>query len=225
MHKPSFEFTAEMEAIKQEYGLENEDVVLALQSALSKSLGRNIILTTDESNRLQILRINRDGTRTVVTYKSYKKSRKALAHELEIRKKQKTNHRLFALFTPGDIVRGEILNTTKDGCFVAIKGERAFFYYANGYLKERRNGLYETGSTLDFKILHIKENKLMLTRKSVRILKESVYALIQGTVTLKKKSEDTFILYCQAPFLDASQMALIRATLPVDILFKKQTNT
>lgn len=64
----------------------------------------------------------------------------------------------------------------------------------------------------------------MLTRKSVRILKESVYALIQGTVTLKKKSEDTFILYCQAPFLDASQMALIRATLPVDILFKKQTN-
>lgn len=224
MHKPSFEFTAEMEAIKQAYGLENEDVVLALQSALSKSLGRNILLTTDESNHLQILRINRDGTRTIVTYKSYKKSRKALAHELEIRKKQKTNHRLFALFTPGDIVRGEILNTTQNGCFVAIKGERAFFPYANGYPKEKRNGLYETGSTLEFKILHIKETKLMLTRKSLRIIKELIYSLVSRHVTLKSKGENTLILYCKAPFLDEHQMALIRATSPVDILFKKQTN-
>lgn len=223
MTKVLFDIPTEIENIKREYKLENEDIVLALQSAFSKTLGREVLVATDENEKhLKIVRVNIDGTLSPVTYKAFKKGKKELSKELELRAKLKSNDRLFSLFSKGEIVKGRIFDVTKNGCFVVVKGERAFFPFVNGYEKEKFNALYQIDNTLSFKVLNITDNRIVLSRRSLRIIAENICDLIGRNLSLKKRHDGSLAVYCCEPFLDEAQMELIRATLPIKIVFKKE---
>lgn len=221
--KAVFNISTEMENIQREYHLEKEDVVLALQSSFAKGVGRDILVSCNEENeQLKILRVNLDGTMSPVGYKAFKKGKKELTKELSIRAEQKSQNRLLAMFTKGEIAKGRIFDKTSNGCFVVIKGERAFFPFSNGYQKEKYNGLYEIDNTLDFKIIDVKGNKITLGRKSWRIIKETICLLAGRGLKVKKRSDDTAVVYCSEPLLNDSQMTAIRATSPLKIVFKKE---
>ncbi|MBP9565983.1 MAG: S1 RNA-binding domain-containing protein [Sulfurospirillum sp.] len=225
MVKATMSVSLEIETIQKEYHLEKEDVLLALQSALGKTIGSDILVTTDEGDSaLKVFRLHRDGTLSPVGYKAFKKGKKELVRALEDRAHVKESKRRVSLFKKGDIVKGVIFDRTKNGCFVQIKGEKAFFPFCNGYDKEKVHGLYEIGNTLAFKILGLKDNKVIVSRRSLAIMKESIYALVGRVLPLKLYNDETLIIYCSSPFLEETHMALIKATLPVKIVFKKQVS-
>lgn len=215
----------EISALGELYGLENYEVQRSIESALQKTIGREVFIYENEANNIEIKRINKNGTSSTVTLKSYKKSRRELQRELQQKANQKHKEKIATIFSKHKMVEGVIIDKTSNGYFVATRGEKAFFAKSESHSLESARGLYEVGNKINFAVLKIVGSKVFLTRKSLEIHKTTVLELTGRYLQMKYfEHKGLIIIYCPSPFLNEVQKEMIRASLPCRVIFKKEKN-
>lgn len=220
-HLISFDIKTEIEAVKQEFQLGNTDIVSALQQSLSSELGRDVFVVNDENDSLKIVRLNKNGNFSDVGYKAFKKGRRAFKQHLVFIAKQRQNKKIASMFQPREIVEGIILDSTPNGYFVSTKGERAFFPKENSYLGESNKGIYEIDNKISFEVKKVADGKIYLTRKSLTLITLTIQNIAHRTIKLKLTKKGV-LAFCEKPYFDNTQMEIIRASIPLKIIFKKQ---
>ena len=220
-HLISFDVTKEITAVVEKYRIDKIEIIAVLQQTLTNHLGRDVLLVSDNTNILKVLRRNKNGEFSDVKYKAFKKGMNPFCLQLETMSCQKHIEKIFSMFDKKELVEGLILDRTVNGYFVVVKGEKAFFPKSNTYAIEEQRGMYELDNKILFQVEKIVHGKIYLTRKSIKISVFAIQNIIGKSVKLKKISSG-LILFCSKPYLDEAQMAMIRANVPQKIIFKKE---
>lgn len=217
----SFDVNKEITAVINEYRIDKIEIIAALQQSLTDNLGRDVFVVNDDANTLKVLRRNKNGEFTDVKYKAFKKGKKDFALRLELIAKQKHAEKIDSMFQVGELVEGLILDHSHNGYFIVTKGEKAFLPHKNTYPQEQQKGMYALDNKIMFQVEKIIDNKIYLTRKSLKITQYTIQNIINRSLKLKPIKKGVLV-FCSKPYLEESQMAMIKASVPLEIIFKKE---
>lgn len=211
----------EITAVINEYHIDKIEIIAALQQSLTENLGRDVLVVQDDANTLKVLKRNKSGEFSEVKYKAFKKGKKTFGMRLESIAKEKHAEKVASMFQPSELIEGLILDRTTNGYFVVAKGEKAFLPKRNSYTQEYQKGMYALDNKIMFQVEKIIDGKVYLTRKSLKITQFTIQSIINRSIKLKQIKKGV-LLFCSKPYLDESQMAMIRASVPHEIIFKKE---
>lgn len=211
----------ELSNLQALYYLDKIEVIEALQHSLRLSIKRDVFIANDENGNLSLMRINHDGSSSKITYKAFKNSRKLFTNTLLELSNRKHREKILSMFEIGEIIQGTILDSTSNGFFVSLKGERAFLPLANTFKSEQLNGLYYDGNILNFEIHKILHNKVYVTRQSLKIFDLTIQNILQRKLKMKL-TKNGLLLFCNEPYLDEAQKNILQASIPYKLIFKKE---
>ena len=207
----------EISKIMDTYGAYKDEIIHALTATLRKVTKRNITLVKNDLGDLVILRVNKNDTTSQVSSKVLKKARNIFIEKLNKIGTAKDIKTTLSMFHKGELYQGVVLNSTPNGYFVALKGRKAFiskrFLFEDDSLKE--DGAYT------FEVSMVTSNgKIYLTRKSNKVFEELISS-IAGRLIKIKRIKKGFLAFVDKPYLEDSKIEMIKASVPVNIVFKK----
>lgn len=205
-----------MEQIKQEKGLQTHEIFYLLQKSIEETIQRKVNITFDD-DVLKIYRINTNGSMTELNIKALERAKKAFRKKMDeaINSRYKINR----VVEKNTIYLAQVLDMTANGFFLVVKQIKVFLPLNNISAEEISEGKISLGSKILVEIIKIGQ-KIIATRKSVKILKKLIFDTFQREFKIKSV-RDKFILFCSKPYLNDIDIKLIRQLSPMPIYFKK----
>jgi len=206
----------ELNTIMSTYGVQKEEILFALHETLRQITKREVMLVENNNNELELLRIDKNESVKKIAPNAIKKATKIFVKKMEAIAKTKEHEALLSIIKKGEIARGAVLNKTPNGFFVAIKGNKAFVSFQELY----ENDKIAIGDICFFEVISIKKGRIYLTRKS-KSVHEKIISSILGRYVELKKIRKGFLAFVKEPYLDEKEQAMVRASIPATVIFKK----
>lgn len=210
-------FNQLMKSFKEIYQLDEEEVVNILMKALRIELGKNIIFSLNPEGIPTLFQINQGAFFPVA-----KKNIRSIKNRVQtiIQKRQKDREKLWLKrrFFCGYLCEGVFIDKTPNGYFIVVKGVKCFMPHSRSYPKEQH--LYEIGNELTFEVVSHSGGKVILARKSKKIINDMLEKIIKIPFKLKTINNG-YLVFISPPYLSSIETEILRSTIPCPLIIKK----